>query len=81
LNELLEVLKKITGKADVAPVYQPERAGDVKHSQADITRAREWLGYEKLVDLEEGLRKTIDWWKSSRFAGNQRMVLKASEMA
>ena len=68
LNELLEVLKKITGKENVKAEYQEERTGDVKHSQADNTRAVEWLGYEKLIDLEDGLRKTIDWWKSSRFA-------------
>ena len=68
LNELLEVLKKITGKPDVQAEYKSERAGDVKHSQADVTRAKEWLNYQKLVGLEEGLRKTIAWWKDSRFA-------------
>lgn len=68
LNELLEVVKKITGKVDVTADHQPLRAGDVKDSQADNSRAVEWLGYEKLVDLEEGLRRTIDWWKNSRFA-------------
>ncbi len=68
LNELLEVLKKITGKTDVTAEYKEERKGDVKHSQADNSRAVKWLGYEKLVGLEEGLQKTIDWWKSSRFA-------------
>jgi nucleoside-diphosphate-sugar epimerase len=69
LNELLEVLKQITHKPDVTADYQPERKGDVKHSQADNTRAVELLGFEKLVGLEEGLQKTIDWWKESRFAG------------
>jgi nucleoside-diphosphate-sugar epimerase len=68
LNQLLETLKKITGKSAVAADYLPARSGDVKHSQADNTRAVEWLGYKKLTDLEEGLKKTIDWWKSSRFA-------------
>ena len=68
LNELLGVLKKITGNENVAADYQEERKGDVKHSQADNKRAVEWLGYEKLVGLEEGLQRTIDWWKSSRFA-------------
>ena len=68
LNQLLEVLKNITGKPDVSADFQPERKGDVKHSQADNSKAVELIGYEKLVDLEEGLRKTIDWWKSSRFA-------------
>lgn len=69
LNELLEVLKKITGKPNINANYQPQRTGDVKHSQADNRRAKDWLGYEKLVGLEEGLQKTIDWWKTSRFAG------------
>lgn len=68
LNKLLEVLKKITGKENIKADFQEERKGDVKHSQADNTRAIEWLGYEKLVGLEEGLQKTIDWWRASRFA-------------
>jgi nucleoside-diphosphate-sugar epimerase len=68
LNQLLSTLKSITGKNDVAAQYQPARNGDVKHSQADNSRAVEWLGYQKLVGLEEGLSRTIDWWKSSRFA-------------
>ena len=68
LNELFNSLKTITGKPDVSVEYLPERKGDVKHSQADNSRAVEWLGYEKLVGLEEGLSKTIDWWKTSRFA-------------
>ncbi|HLM01327.1 MAG TPA: SDR family oxidoreductase [Pyrinomonadaceae bacterium] len=70
LNQLLEVLKKITGKPDVQAEYQTERTGDVKHSQADNSRAKENLNYEKLVGLEEGLEKTINWWKQSRFAAN-----------
>lgn len=68
LNALLEVLKKITGKTDVTADYQPERLGDVKHSQCSNALAVECLGYENLVGLEEGLIKTIDWWKDSRFA-------------
>ncbi|HEX8288933.1 MAG TPA: SDR family oxidoreductase [Pyrinomonadaceae bacterium] len=70
LNELLEVLKKITGKEDVQAEHREARPGDVKHSQADNARARECLDYEKLVGLEEGLRRTIEWWKLSRFAKN-----------
>jgi nucleoside-diphosphate-sugar epimerase len=68
LNELLNVLKKITGKPTIQAEFRDERAGDVKHSQANNTRAVDWLGYEKLVGLEDGLKKTIDWWKASRFA-------------
>ena len=70
LNELLEVLKKITGKENVQAEHREARPGDVKHSQADNARARECLDYEKLVGLEEGLRRTIEWWQTSRFAKN-----------
>ncbi len=68
LNELLETLKSITGKTEVEPEYREFRVGDVMHSLADITRAREHLGYEPQVGLEEGLKKTIEWWSQSRFA-------------
>ena len=68
LNSLLDVLKDITGRKDLEAEYQPPRTGDVKHSQADNRRAIEVLGYKELVGLREGLSRTIDWWKSSRFA-------------
>lgn len=68
LLELVEVMKRVTGRDDVEVDHQPERKGDVKHSQADNQRARQWLGYEKVVGLEEGIKRTIDWWRSSRFA-------------
>lgn len=68
LNDLLTALKTITNMPDAAPDYQPARSGDIKHSQADNQRAIDYLGYSQLIGLEEGLRKTIDWWKSSRFA-------------
>ncbi|MBK9164952.1 MAG: SDR family oxidoreductase [Acidobacteria bacterium] len=68
LNELVEVMKKISGREGVAPDYRPGRKGDVKHSQADNRKAIECLGYQKLVGLEEGLRATIEWWKRSRFS-------------
>lgn len=68
LNQLLETLTRITGKADVKADYQPGRRGDVRHSQADNRLAVDKLKYEQLIGLEEGLKKTIDWWKNSRFA-------------
>ncbi|MDQ3089188.1 MAG: SDR family oxidoreductase [Acidobacteriota bacterium] len=68
LNELLEVLKRITDHQTAAADFQAARNGDVKHSQADNRRAVEWLNYKKLVNLEDGLRQTIEWWKTSRFA-------------
>lgn len=68
LNELLIILKKLTGKEDAEADYKEPRAGDVKHSQADNTRAKECLDYKTLVSLEDGLKLTMDWWKQSRFA-------------
>lgn len=67
LNELLAALKDITGRSEVVADYQAPRPGDVRDSQADNTLAIECLGYEQLVGLEAGLRRTIDWWKTSRF--------------
>jgi len=68
LNELLDKLKQLMEHTEVQAEYREPRVGDVRHSLADITRARELLGYEPKVNLEEGLRHTIDWWKRSRFA-------------
>ena len=68
LNQLLSEVKELTGKNDVQADYLPPRAGDVLHSLADISRAREFLGFEPRVGLKEGLQLTIDWWKKSRFA-------------
>lgn len=68
LNQLLDELKSLTGKSDVVADYREPRAGDVKHSLADIKRARDFLGFEPRVDLRTGLELTIDWWKNSRFA-------------
>ncbi len=68
LNQLLEALQGITGTTGISAEYLPPRAGDVQHSQADITRARQLLGFEPQVGLREGLLPTIDWWKQSRFA-------------
>jgi len=68
LNQLLGELKDLTGRASVNAVYKDSRPGDVLHSLADISRARELLGFEPQVGLREGLRRTMDWWKESRFA-------------
>jgi nucleoside-diphosphate-sugar epimerase len=68
LNQLLEELKAIVGKPEVKAEYREPRLGDVRHSLADISRARELLGYQPTVDLREGLQRTIEWWKTSRFA-------------
>jgi len=63
LNETFRVLKKLIGY-DGEVKYAPERAGDVKHSLADLTRAERYLGYRPVVDFEEGLRRTIAWYRT-----------------
>src|SRR5437660_9660975 len=60
LNEIFQLLKKIIGfKNDVK--YGPDRAGDVKHSLADLSRIEKHLGYRPKVSFEEGLRRTVEW--------------------
>jgi nucleoside-diphosphate-sugar epimerase len=68
LNQLLDHLKKLTGKNEVQVDYQDPRRGDVRDSLADIARAREFLDFAPQVDLQTGLKLTMDWWKNSRFA-------------
>jgi nucleoside-diphosphate-sugar epimerase len=63
LYQTFLILKKLIGYAgDVK--YGPERAGDVKHSLADISRAEQFLGYKPKVDFEEGLSRTVEWYRS-----------------
>jgi len=63
LNELLQTMNKTLGTR-IEPIYQPPLAGDVRDSQADITKAKGLLGYAPLVGLEEGLAQTIAWCRS-----------------
>ncbi|MEK7724220.1 MAG: SDR family oxidoreductase [Acidobacteriota bacterium] len=67
LNELYRVLQGILEKQHVQIRYEAPRNGDIIHSPADNSKAVEYLGYEKLIGLEDGLSKTIDWWQKSRF--------------
>lgn len=63
LNELFETLKKISGK-NIKVIHGPERSGDIKHSLADISKAKKLLGYNPTTSPAEGLRKTFDWYKT-----------------
>jgi nucleoside-diphosphate-sugar epimerase len=67
LNELVRVMNGIVGTR-LEPIYKEERAGDVRDSQADITRAKTLLGYTPIVSLEEGLRHTLAWCRSEATA-------------
>jgi len=65
LNQLFRAVRDLVG-ASVEPVYGPPRAGDVRDSQADISKARRLLGYEPVVSFEEGLQRTVAWHQASR---------------
>src|SRR5437867_10442034 len=65
LNEVLRELGKITGKT-LAAKYEPPREGDIRDSQADISQAREFLGYSPQVSFEEGLARTFEWYRETQ---------------
>jgi nucleoside-diphosphate-sugar epimerase len=65
LNEALAQLAKLSG-TKLETKYEPARDGDILHSQADITQAREMLKYEPGVSFEEGLAKTLDWYREAQ---------------
>ena len=67
INQLCQTLSELIG-VNISPEYAPARAGDVLHSQADISRARQLLGYEPLVSFREGLQRTVDWYRAERAA-------------
>jgi UDP-glucose 4-epimerase len=70
INEVLDVLKRLTGRNEIKAEYAPPRVGDVRDSLADLETATTVLGYQPRIDLEEGLQLTLDWWKTSRFSRN-----------
>ena len=77
LNDVLRVLAKIAGKKLDAEYVAP-RTGDVRHSLADIERARQLLGYDPKVRFEEGLRQTVAWFQSVRAATPPRQGSESS---
>jgi nucleoside-diphosphate-sugar epimerase len=64
LNLLFQSVRDLVG-ARVHPVYSSARAGDVRDSQADIGKARRLLGYQPQVAFDEGLNKTVEWYRAS----------------
>jgi nucleoside-diphosphate-sugar epimerase len=71
LNNLLATMNRIVG-TDITATYAPARDGDVRDSQADIGKAQALLGYQPLVQLEEGLRHTLAWCRSEIAAARSR---------
>lgn len=71
LLQLHEAMAYLLGRQGAAPVHEPERAGDVRYSLADITRAKQTLGYVPLVTFEQGLEKTVQWYRSQYHAAER----------
>ena len=65
LNQTLALLANLTGNQPEIK-YEPPRDGDIRDSQADITQARAILNYEPLVNFEEGLRRTVEWYREAQ---------------
>jgi len=64
LNQLFRTMRRMIG-ASVEPKYAEPRAGDVQDSQADIAKASRLLGYEPTVSFEDGLQRTVDWYRTA----------------
>ena len=64
VNELARTMAKALGREDLTPVHHPERAGDLKHSFADLRRSRAVLDYQPIVDFQPGLQQTVEWYRS-----------------
>ena len=68
LNTLIAELRELTGK-EIEPIHTDPRPGDVRHSLADVSKAREALGYEPAVNAREGLRRVFSWYEERRASG------------
>ncbi|HEX41280.1 MAG TPA: SDR family oxidoreductase [Phycisphaerales bacterium] len=64
VNEIIDMINAFTGK-QVRPRYEPSRPGDVKHSLADISQARQVIGFEPQVSFKEGLDRAIVWYREN----------------
>ena len=65
LIDIYHILAKALGKEHIQPKFGPGRKGDIKHSNADISKARELLGYSPEFDFERGLNEAIEWYKAN----------------
>lgn len=65
LIDIYHELAALLGKEEIQPNFGPDRAGDIKHSNADISKARKFLGYNPQFSFSEGIRLAIDWYKNN----------------
>ncbi|MGL5973231.1 MAG: LPS biosynthesis protein WbpP, partial [Oscillospiraceae bacterium] len=65
LIDVFHVLAKSLGKEDIKPNFGPDRKGDIKHSNADISKAKELINYDPKYSFEEGINLAIQWYKEN----------------
>lgn len=65
INRLVEIINEYLG-VEIEPVYEKPRPGDILHAVADVSKARELIGYEPKYSVEEGLKKTIEWFRGAK---------------
>jgi nucleoside-diphosphate-sugar epimerase len=65
VNAVINTIKKLLGKENIKPIYALPRPGDIKHSLADVKKAKELIGYSPFVSFEEGIAKAINWYKEN----------------
>ena len=65
VNTVVNTIRELLGKQQIEPNYLPPREGDIKHSLADISRARKLIGYEPKIDFDAGIRLAIDWYREN----------------
>ena len=75
LVQLARLMAEGLGVPHLKPQFQPARVGDVRHSLADLSRARDLLGYQPFVALDEGLRSTMDWYRELFTGDSQRKAV------
>ncbi len=73
LNETFKLLQPLTAYKG-EPKYGPERSGDIKHSLADISKAEAAFGYKPVVHFEEGLKKTVEWYRSEMKTESRELI-------
>jgi UDP-glucose 4-epimerase len=73
MNETYDALRKIIGFTGKA-IHGPERAGDIKHSLADISLAQELLGYQPRIPFEQGLRRTVEWYRQQQVSARPATI-------
>lgn len=76
VNTVVNTIRKLLSRENIKPVYAPPRPGDIKHSLADVKKAKELIGYEPFISFEEGIAKAIDWYRENLGEKRSREVKK-----